>query len=216
VSRSSNGAAETISVPTKGTSAHLGAMMYLAVLAYPLRKERNQRDRLIEHMKLWLAKVAVKHNSTLRAKMSPKLTLTRLRKHEQMLLTDLAFERVTKRLRAGEIAFRQWASGQQVGRAVLNIRNSSTASVYRELDRNSGEHGENDFRKRTWLAAMPVLHLAMVYPRDKGGFKDTFDLVHKPDWLPNTLKLAEAYRLALGEKIPAFKPQNSISLIPSK
>ena len=114
-------AAETITVPTEGEAAHFGATIYLAVLAYPLQKESAQRRALVRHMLLWLAKMAVRKNATLRAKMPPKLTWARLRKHEEMLLTDAAFERVRKRLWAGENAFRQWAIGQQVGPFRINI-----------------------------------------------------------------------------------------------
>ena len=38
---------EITGVPVKGPGAHFGAMIYLAVLAYPESTEK--RDRLIEH-----------------------------------------------------------------------------------------------------------------------------------------------------------------------
>ena len=206
-------AAEVTGVPTTGIDAHLGAMMYLAVLAYPESTEK--RDRLIEHMKLWLAKVAVQKTPSLRAKMPAKLTWTRLRKHEEMLLTKAASKRLDNCHLAGEMAARKFFDGQKVGPLILKIKNKSVADHYREVG-STRYSEESDYRSEVWHRFLPVVHLAMTYPCDAEGYRPAFDLVHKPDWLYDALLGAESLRRAQGEKIPAFKSSQAVSLIPIK
>ena len=47
---------EIIEIRTDGVWAHIGAIAYFAVLAYPKREEWPKRDEFIEAAKAWLAK----------------------------------------------------------------------------------------------------------------------------------------------------------------
>ncbi len=51
---------EVTAIPTQGKDAHLGAIAYLAVLAYPDRKEWSKRDGFMKASKALLLKAAIK------------------------------------------------------------------------------------------------------------------------------------------------------------
>jgi hypothetical protein len=76
------------------------------------------------------------------------------------------------------------------------------------------ESAARNVRRRVWNASMPVLHLAMVFPRRQER-PDVIELVRDPSWLSSALKSAEATRQVLPQCIHSYDQRKAIRLLPA-
>ena len=131
-------AAETIYIPVEGDAAHLGAVAYLAVLAYPSRAEWDKRTQFVEHFKGRLSKLYIdgavlRKGELLRTYKRPRERVARIQpryrqmKHEKIEgVLNRAFYRIKAwRLPAAEIALWMMLHNQRVGPFVVKVANAS-------------------------------------------------------------------------------------------
>lgn len=230
---------ETTHIPVKGDKAHLGAIAYLAVLAYPERAEWPKRDKFVEAAKAWLCKQYMYRRERKRAATNilPKYRSFKWEKIDGTL--KQAFYRIEAwRLPAAMMADWVILEGKRVGPFVIRVRDSdrkyfTPASLNRAAERvgellasqrqlqharRGKEFGweRTSVMHRVWASTKPVLHLALAFPSRKGKKIDPFRLVVDPSWLAQALVQAEATRLILPQLIPGFKIEKSIRLLPHR
>jgi len=216
---------EVTYVPVTGDLAHAGAMAYLAVLAYPLKSEWDKRDRFIEHLKGRLAKNYLgpwgSPERTERRKVL-RSEYTQMRRRNIRQVQERAFERINRRLWAGQIALRQLLHGVrfdlQTGVSITIRCKHSVRSLVPDFQKLNKmvRWDEEKFRMRVWRSVQPVLHLAMVYPKNEDGlsYKYPFELVIRPEWLEPALLKAKNFLPWIAQRIPSFDSQAVVHLLP--
>ena len=114
---------EITTVPVAGRGAHLGAMAYFAVLAYPKPQEWPKRNELVEALKAHLSKAYIARGGE-RRKVLPKYRGMKNEKIEKVL--DKAFYRIKAlRLPAAKMAYWKMIHGQRVGPFLIKLKQSS-------------------------------------------------------------------------------------------
>jgi len=253
---------EVTSIPVTGVGAHVGAMAYFAVLAYPNRDGWSKRDKLVDALKAWLSKAYIAKGGD-RRKILRKYK--RLKNEAIEGTLSLAFYRIQAlRLPAARMAYWKLIHGQIVGSVVKGTRStvlrlrapkeSEWANKFAEeypsweptslnecarlmafelenarrawgwhdhkdaapLSQNPDitiESASKNVLKRVWKATMPVLHLAMAFPK-KQEHPDILGLIHDPSWLPSTLRYAEGLRRMLPQFIHRYDSEKAIRLLP--
>lgn len=226
---------EVTEIRTDGLWAHIGAIGYFAVLAYPKREEWPKRNRFMEAAKAWLAKEYIKHGGK-RAEIRPHYRQWKNEKIDGVL--NRAFYRIKGwRLPAAKLAWEKIMDGQRVGPFVLKVKdpddpNWKPRSVLalaergaRLLNATRWEHSRSErefgwdvptFTHRVWASSKPVLHLALYFPYKNRIKFNPLLLIHDPSWLRPTLLNAEAMRLHLRRWFPTYDPESAIRLLPTE
>ena len=228
--------AEVTDIPIDGVPAHLGAIAYLAVLAYPSREDWSKRNKLLDATKAWLIKDYYIPHGGDRTRIKVNYLTARPRDYHSTLAQAI-YRIQAWRLPAAMMARWIMLHGVRVGPFVINVHNpkdkrwaptgvSAAAERMAELldaQRSEWQHYRSrtdvgwecpNVLHRVWASTLPVLHLALAFPFGKGQKTDPFLLVHKPFWLGPALLHAELARQSLREQIPTFDPQKAVRLLP--
>ena len=253
---------ETTAIPVTGVEAHLGAMAYFAVLAYPTREEWPKRDEFVETAKALLSKKYIARGGD-RRKILRKYSGMKNEKIDGTL--SRAFYRIQAlRLPAAQMAYWKIIHNTRFGPFIRGTHSTvlkfkapqegewaiTFAEEYPSWEPTSLnecaklmafqlENARRDWKwhnhrdvaplaqnpnitfepasknvlHRVWKATMPVLHLAMAFPKRQEE-PDVIRLIHDPSWLPSTLRYAEEIRSVLPQCIPSFDPATAIRLLP--
>lgn len=206
-------ALEVTYLPTTGHAASVGAMAFLAVLAYP--NERRKRDMLIHAMKAGLLKSAVPQGKG-RSALRDDLRTFPNRRIENVV--GMAVKRIAgRRIPAARMLHWLILNGRQDFMRVSGEYPRTINAAARVLDAwQPGEESTGNIKHRVWSESKPVIHLAHAYwttvhwnakPSylQPGGSVDVWRLIQRPDWLPDVLERAERTRRALPLHNPALK-----------
>lgn len=235
-------ASETIHLPTRGKDAHLGAVHFLAVLAYPLKSQTAKRDLFIETAKAWLLRERLPcpgcHEKNLLK--IPKRTIYGsgpLSAAERRILQKLsqgrwlcfmmALAQVRKRKVNGhrDIALDQW-----LGRPapelvddgpVFKIDGKEPSLRRIALNMAKGSEGEAaNIRGRQWRECRPIYHMIMALQQHiarKSEYDDILKLMANPAWLAPVLEHAEGIRsVSIPMMTLGIVENETIQIIPSK
>lgn len=201
---------EITAIPTEGKAAHLGAIGYLAVLAYPNRSEWRMRDQFVEACKALLLGIAIKRG------LPPSEVYPRFRKLRDREIhsrvqhgSDRIYDR---RLVAAVLAGRMMLDlkrPMRISRLVQSLVGMPPSSVKMDLK------SQVDNRlHRLWAESLPVLHLALVVARRLQENSDNLmRLVYQPAWVSPAIENAELLRKELHRFLPRFTARNAIRLI---
>ncbi len=186
--------AEVTDIPIGGVPAHLGAIGYLAVLAYPSREDWGKRDKLVDAAKAWLMKdYYIRHGGD-RTRIKVKYRTARPRDYYSTL--DQAFYRIQAwrlpaammarwimlhGLRVGPLVFemhdpkRKWWAMKGVNAAAERMAylldaQRSEWQHYRSRTEVGWEH--SNILHRVWASTLPVQHLALAFPLAQGRKTD--------------------------------------------
>jgi hypothetical protein len=143
-------------------------------------------------------------------------------------------------LDGAKIPFEESLPGKPVG-VVLRGPNSvfkAANALLRDREAHQGVYlephsGAANILHRRWVSSLPVLHLALALPVHKfavatlkqagasGALRElSVELallwIYKPDWLGQALAYAEKMRHMLPVRIPPFRLENAISLLPTE
>ena len=219
---------ESTAIPTKGKAAHLGAIAYLAVLAYPNRSEWRMRDQFVEACKALMLQIAVKRGYP-RWEIYPRYR--KMRPEQMHSRISRAFRRIySRRLFAVYVASWPILSRTKVGpfsikapatiRAGLKVGLVDYVRDYEDLDSDAFW---NRYRLQ-WAESLPVLHLTWVI----AGLlqkeqSNPMQLIYRPHWVRRALKASELLRVKLPDLLKGqpigrtvFNPSTAIHLIPQQ
>jgi len=234
-------AAETRYIPTEGISAYYGAIVFLAVLAYPKRFEWSKREKFVRAAKALLLKNYIAQGGN-RTMIMPKYRSFKNKRMFESLRGG--FRRIPVRLSAASMArclildgarvpFADSKPGKPLGlllRAPNTVNQAAgvllgdMACKGRILESDSGSV---NVKHRIWASTLPVLHLAVAFfpvavahireplVSSEISWEQQLLWIYKPLWLSRALDFAERIRPQLTAKIPTFKPERAISLLPT-
>ncbi|MCW9054879.1 MAG: hypothetical protein OQJ98_02800 [Candidatus Pacebacteria bacterium] len=187
----------------------MGAIAFLAIIAYPGKGEYHKRDELVEASKSWILKEATQKGSPERAEVYEKYRQYPNQQIDGKLRQLEA--RVWKRLCVAELARDIIRQHQFATHLPDSLKKSNRELRLKYLDETYATSGSNfdvlqsekTFRKREWKPSLPILHyaislLAMVL---KGESFSIRDLVLSPDWLPEIIKGATGHALLIDQYI---------------
>lgn len=219
--------AETTTLPTTGADAHLGAMGFLAALAYP--QDISKRNQFVEAAKANLTKIYIARGMP-RAVAKPQFRryVNRTIKNK---IRRCQHRIETRRLPAAMMARWILLHHPPLVRVVdpenpawkpttVNAAVTRMAILLRHADPRHLEPVAElaNLSHLVWAESKPVLHLALALyeaiqtqGRDRGPL---FDLVVDPGWLAPTLARAEALRRTLAY-IPKLRSPAPICLLPT-
>ena len=161
----------------------LGAVAYLAVLAYP--ESHRKRSRCVDAMLAMLNRAAKTHGRAT-SKFASELFAEIPTKRQGEILgkgQKGALRRIYRRWQAAEIASRALASGMSLN------------AIIAELNAN-----ESHFFDAVWSESKPVLHLALAlrgiaFRWQDDGRPSYIQLLARPTWVRDAIQSAENWRL---------------------
>lgn len=203
---------ETTDLPTKEPAAMLGAIGYLAVLAYPDRSEWNKRDEFVRAAKALLLQISIKRGYP-RRKVPPEYRRYRSAKTDGVL--GKGFRRIyDRRLIAALIAERTLPPFQFSIARLLRGLVAGEERRHKSLEIKSAL--DNRYH-RIWAESLPVLHLTLVIVDElQKQSENPMRLIYNHSWLVRSLKEAEQLVPLLQTHIPSFHPERAICLIPKR
>jgi hypothetical protein len=192
-----------------------GGIGYLAVLAYPLDKDRQSKfiDAGFSY--------AYKASGTRRMQIPEKYRRIRPRDAERVLRSGFKKIQIERMCSAyytiGRIFHRNesdWSLNYDYGYAHPRQRVFAVDKFIELL--NSGDvkvpQDEQDFNKRMWKNSKPALHLMLaIFPFDIDHHEYLLDFT----WSDEALKRAEGWRLVLPDLLPNLELNEPIQLIPA-
>lgn len=208
---------ETISIPTSGENAFIGAAGVFAVLAYPT--ELKDRDDLVTAIKAWhIRRFPVKDRNNF----IPKLREYPTRAiYKTGPITNAIKRIVNRRIPAAKMSLLV-----VLGQSINEITNHLASNFKGNED--SLEKRSKNIRNRVWIESKSVLHfsvaLHMMLEVDaesecryhtSDGAVDFFALIEHTEWLEPTLVHAEKIRRILINHPKAhISEQDTIRLVP--
>ena len=182
---------ERVVIPNSG---YMGAIAFLAIVAYPDKDEYHKRDKLLEASKAWILKAATKKGSPERAEVydqyrqyrnqqiDGKLSQLEKRLYKRLQVAELAQETIRENLFASYLPDDEKRTARQL--RLMHL--AEVAQIYDVTE------SEKTFKKREWKPSLPVLHYAialliLVLNRKKFSI---FELVQSPEWLPEVIESA--------------------------
>lgn len=235
---------ETTAIPTLGKDAHLGAIAFLAVLAYPGRTdwEWEQRDAFVQAAKVLLLKAAIKKGYP-RKGILPQYRSFKPEKMDGLLhkgFRRILHRRVPAGMAAGwltlhgvafgplRIPSKEILGGIPVGSMTIRAPNNvsrAMRAILRMLEKRDGtslepESALANLHHRVWAETLPVLHLASVVAykvNELAAEGKEKQLLFEPFWVPSAVFHAEALRVGiLPAKIPSFEANRAVQLVPAE
>lgn len=183
-------AREITRIPVVGPRAMLGAMAYLAVVAYP--EDNDKRKAFILGCGAWLARLHLREGDRgpLPANLPAEIKEYPTRRIWETGPLRNGVRRLQKCGQAAEVALHLmlpagFGNKHRGITAVLKIVGGDVAGDVPKV------------RKSIWRPSRPVLHLAIALNgagRGIGSDDRLHDLIIHPDWLPAALKAAELLR----------------------
>jgi len=234
------GSGEVLRIPVDGCGAYDSVVNYFALLAYPMPTERAKCIEFSQALKTLRYKLYLKGGGD-RAKVPD---FYRGYKNEAMAgRVRLGFRRVIVRLEAASMALCIYFDGLGVpyddptpnGSVGMVIEapgtvNKAAEDLLRHTRPDLLQNNETfdsamvNIKHRVWAASLPVLHLAIALIRamiHRPGFPNQMEkvfiaMLHDPQWLSQTLDDAERIRFELPSRIPTFRAEQAIRLLPTE
>ncbi len=220
---------EVTDIPTKGkAAARVGAIGYLAVLAYPNRSEWRMRDQFVEACKALMLQIIVKRGYPRWGiypryrKMRPQMMHSRISR---------AFRRIySRRLFAVYVAIWPILNRTKFGPIRIKAPATIRAGLKVGLVDHVRDHEDIDsdaLRNRyrlQWAESLPVLHLTWVIRELlQKEQSNPMQLIYRPHWVRRALKESELLRVNLPDLLKGqpkgrtvFNPSTAIRLIPQE
>ncbi len=234
---------EVTRVPTRGKAAHLGAIAYLAVLAYPNQKEWPKRDAFVECAKAWVSKEYMDRGGD-RAKVLLKYRRYKREKIYKHGPLNRAFYRIENWRQPAALMARwvmlqgvEFGGGRIPSKTVpdgIPFKSMRILTAASTITQGAGKLGDlkaiglprdrENAIHRIWASTKPVLHLALAFPFHNPRYRsskkkhmiDTLRLIEDPRWLLPSLRFAECLLLELPQVFPSFDTAKAVRLLPAE
>ena len=225
-------------LPTYGEGGITGilfysAVIYFALLAYPRYEEREKLKRFAYAMAIPALKKFVSQGGD-PSILSPDF---RIKREKVQGALNMGIRRIGWRVTAASIAYGLCANGVYVPYDVPTSHGSTgvifqapdtvNKAVQALLDTKAPSGRDSYFsfdsaavnvKHRIWASSLPVLHLSLaLYPhiyRVGNRPNNITCLIREPQWLRGVLSEAERIRWLLPLRIPSFKPQDAVCILP--
>jgi hypothetical protein len=228
-------------VCVSGTHAPDGVRSFVAVLAYPSRRDWTKRKQFVMALRALDYRRFVREGG---ARRDVPAAIQRIKSQQIVGQLNRGFRKIGQRLSAGSVAYSMIFSGKRIrydspaldGPVGMEVRAPKTVTdALNELLKSKAQNTAKPYfdsgaalsnaMHRIWAESLPVLHLAIMLFQVVESYNSKSSLplgeilpclILRHGWFGSGLISAESLRTRLHQAVPTFKLRKAVRLLPTE